>query len=911
MDNMEPVVNSTEFCDWRVQSQGNCMGVTYVSFLYTTHIISSFLFLFISVGILIHNIWWKGQKIWEFSRNDRAFRPRPTEGFVFWCTGYFFFRCVLSVLLLVGVNEGKRGLLENFADLPWVFVSGAMGFYLVGIIYATPASFSTHNGFSSKKRRSTQNDNFNNNAIQINNDMGRFSSMMEPKRVYLPTPMVLNFTLLGLTVLPLIANQILASFAGAAFDRDDMDVYNNLIAAMYGVWAFVVAIIFVLYLFFGKQLLTIISSNMASINDNVGRVSSRIGADSEYTDRDDNERQLNNLKSTYQRMRAILVLCGSLSAIMGFMMLFFAIYRRQILNDNTASETFALIWIHGASVALGCSLIFILFRKAYIIANSTLRTLNLDDNTIRDKEAQALSKALKINSTLTTFTLSGNLIGDIGVQALSEALKTNSTLTILDLKRNRIRDAGAQAMSKALKTNSTLAILDLSSNSIGHTGAQALYDTLKTNSTLTTLTLSYNKIGPSGAQALSEELKTNSTFATVNLAGNSIGDIGAQALSEALKTNSILTILDLQRNLIGDAGAQALSDALKTNSTLTTLTLSYNQIGPNGALALSDALKTNSTLTTLTLWQNRIGSNGAQALSEALKTNSTLTTLWLVSNSIRDIGAQALCEALQTNSTLTTLWLGDNWIGEIGAQAMRQLHYFPIHGIGSTSRALLSISGVKWIDKIQPFEEWKKVKATTPFGFLPILTVRDPEGKTVVEFPEADVIERYLGKKLGFFGSTPEEELEIEILLNQTITLQNIWVFRVVPAKDAVREEVLQAFLDWSLQFWITNCEKHLKAKAETDGGGLNGHFVGGEISIVDIKAAVLMDILLSIPGSDKTLNAEKAPGLWKIKETVDLIPAYAAYRQSNAFGHHDVLQKEKVVPKFEGFDMKKAHFFS
>ncbi|KAF9358482.1 hypothetical protein BGX26_001644 [Mortierella sp. AD094] len=358
---MDPIVNSTEYCDWRVQSQGDCVGSTYISFLYTTHIISSFLFLFISVGILIHNIWWKGQKIWEFSRNDRAFRPRPTEGFVFWCTGYFFFRCVLSVLLLVGVNEGKRTLLENFADLPWVFVSGAMGFYLVGIIYATPASFSTHNGFSSKKRRSNQgiDNNVNNNF----HDAGRFSSMMEPKRVYLPSPMVLNFTLLGLTFLPLVINQILASFGGAAFDRGDMDMYNNMISAMYGVWAFVVAIIFVLYIFFGKQLLTIISSNMASINDNVGRVSSRIGADSEYTDRDDSERQLNTLKSTYQRMKAILILCGSLSAIMGLMMLSFAIFRRQILNDETTSETFSLIWIHGASVALGCSLIFILFRK--------------------------------------------------------------------------------------------------------------------------------------------------------------------------------------------------------------------------------------------------------------------------------------------------------------------------------------------------------------------------------------------------------------------------------------------------------------------------------------------------------------------------------------------------------------------
>ncbi|KAF9425382.1 hypothetical protein BGZ94_007574 [Podila epigama] len=322
-------VTSSEFCDWRVQTQGNCQGITYVSFLYTTHIISSFLFLFISIGILIHNIWWKGQKIWEFSRNDRAFRPRPTEGFVFWCAGYFFFRCVLSVLLLVNVNEGRRGYLENFADLPWVFVSGAMGFYLVGIIYATPASFSTHNN-SSKKRRVSQGGGLSGPAEEKGN-YSHLTSMLAPKRVFLPTPMVLNFTLLGLIVLPLVTNQILASFAGAEFDRGNMKQYNALISAM--------------------QLLTIISSNMAQINDSVGRVSSRIGSSSEYADRDDNERQLNTLKSTYQRMRAILILCGSLSPLMGLMMLFFAIFRERILNSIVASEAFSLIWIHGARKA--------------------------------------------------------------------------------------------------------------------------------------------------------------------------------------------------------------------------------------------------------------------------------------------------------------------------------------------------------------------------------------------------------------------------------------------------------------------------------------------------------------------------------------------------------------------------------
>ncbi|KAG0345634.1 hypothetical protein BG004_003445 [Podila humilis] len=236
-----------------------------------------------------------------------------------------------------------------------------MGFYLVGIIYATPASFSTHN-IVKKRQRASLGGTLSGPAEDKEN-YSHLSSAISPKRVYLPSPMVLNFTLLGLTIVPLITNQILAAFAGAAFERGDMKRYNAFIASMYGVWSFVVAIIFMLYVFFGKQLLTIIASNMAQINDSQARNSSRNGTNSEYEDRDDSERQLNNLKSTYQRMRAILILCGSLSPLMGLMMLFFAIFRERILRSTTASEAFSLVWIHGASVALGCSLIFILFRK--------------------------------------------------------------------------------------------------------------------------------------------------------------------------------------------------------------------------------------------------------------------------------------------------------------------------------------------------------------------------------------------------------------------------------------------------------------------------------------------------------------------------------------------------------------------
>lgn len=134
-----------------------------------------------------------------------------------------------------------------------------MGFYLVGIIYATPASFSSQNSYSKKRRsqdfdanKTTEgtarggNDNNDDKEGHLNN------VQMETKRVYLPKPMVLNLTLVGMIVLPLVTNQILASFAGSAYDRGDMEVYNKLISAMYGVWTAVVIVIFALYIFFGK-----------------------------------------------------------------------------------------------------------------------------------------------------------------------------------------------------------------------------------------------------------------------------------------------------------------------------------------------------------------------------------------------------------------------------------------------------------------------------------------------------------------------------------------------------------------------------------------------------------------------------------------------------------------------------------
>jgi glutathione S-transferase len=178
---------------------------------------------------------------------------------------------------------------------------------------------------------------------------------------------------------------------------------------------------------------------------------------------------------------------------------------------------------------------------------------------------------------------------------------------------------------------------------------------------------------------------------------------------------------------------------------------------------------------------------------------------------------------------------------------------------------------------------------------------------TTKKIPEADVIERFLAKRFGYLGSTPDEELDICIALSQTITIHNVWVFRVVPASAMdveVREKVLKTFLDVTLRNWVLNCEKQL----HVNGGP---HLVGEKLSLADIKTAVLMDMFLAIKGVDTYLNEQVAPGLWRLKKAIDTSPGYRSYRESKAFREQDEVTTRKVVPQLEGFDLSKSHIFS
>ena len=305
-------------------------------------------------------------------------------------------------------------------------------------------------------------------------------------------------------------------------------------------------------------------------------------------------------------------------------------------------------------------------------ANSSLTSLDLSGNAIRQSGASCLSDALIANSSLTSLCLSGNEIGDNGASCLSQALIANSSLTTLHLSRCSISQSGASCLSHALEANSSLRYFDLSRNSIGEDGAACLIQALKANCCLTNLDLSENGISESGASFFSQVLLSNSSLTRLCLRENGIGVDAASRLSNALAANSSLTSFDLSYNSIGEDGAACLSQALAATSSLSHLGLSGNIIGDGGAVCLSQALEATSSLTNLDLSGNRIGDDGAACLSQALSVNSSLTYLDLSCNSIGVGGAVCLSQALAENSSLSNLNLSGNGIGDDGAGSLFQ-----------------------------------------------------------------------------------------------------------------------------------------------------------------------------------------------------------------------------------------------
>ncbi|KAG0198003.1 hypothetical protein BGX28_008506 [Mortierella sp. GBA30] len=214
------------------------------------------------------------------------------------------------------------------------------------------------------------------------------------------------------------------------------------------------------------------------------------------------------------------------------------------------------------------------------------------------------------------------------------------------------------------------------------------------------------------------------------------------------------------------------------------------------------------------------------------------------------------------------------------AQAPDNVHhltYFPIHGLAGCIRATLVISGEPYKNTILNFADWGATKSLTPFGHVPVLREETKCGK-ILELAEISTIEHYLAQRVGLLGKDMWEEYQIKMFLSSTHSLVTFLVHTVVQSPKEDRPTFLERFKKKNLSEWVQHHEKYLTAN------GTNGHYVGDQLSIADIKTATFLEHLVRIGGEDVQISEETTPGLWKVKTNLEQIPKYSEWKNSEQY---------------------------
>ncbi|KAF9974516.1 hypothetical protein BGZ73_002074 [Actinomortierella ambigua] len=270
---------------------------------------------------------------------------------------------------------------------------------------------------------------------------------------------------------------------------------------------------------------------------------------------------------------------------------------------------------------------------------------------------------------------------------------------------------------------------------------------------------------------------------------------------------------------------------------------------------------------------------------------------------------------------------------EFKVEVRFQLLYLKVHGLAATSRAILAISGLPW-ESIYPSDWANTEKAQTPFGTMPVLyethtttittsvdtsrptattttstsatstaaaagegsesssscSPRTTTRTTTVQIPESEVIEQYLARKFGLLGQDPWEEVAVLSFYASTKNVMQMYVSKVLTGHlgSEAKAQELRWFVDQDLPAWIALHERWL---AEN---GTNGHYVGDQLSLADIRTAVSVERYMMIPEARDLFSAEKTPGLWAVKQTLDSHERYAAWRASDEYAAIDAWSKHR-----------------
>ena len=215
------------------------------------------------------------------------------------------------------------------------------------------------------------------------------------------------------------------------------------------------------------------------------------------------------------------------------------------------------------------------------------------------------------------------------------------------------------------------------------------------------------------------------------------------------------------------------------------------------------------------------------------------------------------------------------------ANAELELGYWAIRGLAQPIRVLLAYVEVPFsevrlgIDQDGTVIEdesadWVSHQSTLelPFPNLPYLI--DASGRAQVRLTQSNAIMRYLARRFDLYGDTPSEQGAIDVLQDEAYDFRN----RIVKAAYTLGAEY-QAAYD---EFVAIGVPRHLDGfERYLANRGIDTHFVGGRISLVDfVLHELIWQTSVMVPGSVTDTSRAR---LFAFIESFSRIPQIAAYR--------------------------------
>nr|QIM41217.1 glutathione S-transferase [Calliptamus italicus] len=186
-----------------------------------------------------------------------------------------------------------------------------------------------------------------------------------------------------------------------------------------------------------------------------------------------------------------------------------------------------------------------------------------------------------------------------------------------------------------------------------------------------------------------------------------------------------------------------------------------------------------------------------------------------------------------------------------------KLTYFAIMGLGEPIRYLLSYGKIEFEDNRIEFEKWPPLKASMPFGQMPLLEI---DGKKMIQ---STAICRYLGKKLGLAGENEWESAQIDMAVDTITDLRLKLSDYYWEPDEAIKQKKKETVFNETLPFYL----ERLNVLVKENGG----YLAAGKLSWGDIFFAALCDYMNCAAKFDITKDY---PNLASLKKKISELPA-------------------------------------